>query len=353
MIEQRDRDDARDEARAALGLVHLLGQLRMAAAAPTARILDLSVPLDVPPAPGMLRGPLPACRGGPVQACDTMYRLADPPKRVGQTGGPPARLGEGRGDDVPLIEIRSHRSIRARVRDGAISGVCGADGLAPPDRIARAGGGAELRGAEPFASRTGPVDLVLGPADDPAPHDHPGWSVSATRATRSGGFDAAGRAAHASGRSGGPGDRLHESGLDDGARRYRAAHVGAATGRIDRMRRLRGPIQRDRVGCTMAETSAAQTMVEAAAEGGQAGRASNCLAADRPALRLRTYPVWSRLHALDGSHPEPHDVPRHRNTGRAAIAPRRGQARGLACGPDGSQMPSGFAAPGSCARMRP
>ena len=276
----------------AASVIGLLDRLRIGAGTASRALPDLSDPLATLRGAGVLRAVLPAPEGcGMGWTPGTARPLSDLLRRIGAADLALARLVEGHVNAAVLVEVHGERpareAMRAAVREDALLGVWGADGPEPVEWMDRAEGVVVLSGGKRYASGLGhvglalvtaraapgaPARMFLVPAADPARHDHDAWTASAMRATRSGGFDAAGIVVGEEGCVGGAGDLMAEPWFEGGVWRYCAAHVGGAEGLIARwtdllrrMERLDDPVQRDRLGRAMAEAVAARAVVESAA----------------------------------------------------------------------------------------
>jgi len=187
-----------------------------------------------------------------------------------------ARIVEGHINAVKLVHLHGTPEMRnavfARVSEGAIMGVWGAD-AGPPVSLEEAGQRWTIRGAKRFASGLGDVSLavvplrdtqgrsqlVVVPVDEEERADPSTWTVSGMRGTVSGTYDLDGISVSHADLLGEPDDYQREPWFEGGIWRYCAAHVGGAEALVEEMRRAlaeRGhdgtPQQRERIALAVA-----------------------------------------------------------------------------------------------------
>jgi alkylation response protein AidB-like acyl-CoA dehydrogenase len=167
-------------------------------------------------------------------------RLLEALAAIGAANLSAGRLFEGHVNAVKLVTLHARGPARrrwlARIGDGALLGVWGADG---PDPVRLENG--RLRGAKVFASGADVLDIALvtarteaGPAmvlvdlADKADRLHPEeWSVTGMRATASGRCDLQDVEVADADVLGAPGDYLREPHFRGGVWRYGAVQLGA------------------------------------------------------------------------------------------------------------------------------
>lgn len=167
-------------------------------------------------------------------------------RRLGRVSLPTARLFEGHMNAVKLVALYATPAGRtrafARVREGAMLGVWGADDPADPVRLERDGDTLRLHGTKRFASGLGDIalavvtavapgggtQLLLVPVDEPERADPSGWRMAGMRATRSGAYRLDGLRVTADDLLGAPDDYYREPHFEGGIWRYCAAHLGGA-----------------------------------------------------------------------------------------------------------------------------
>lgn len=175
---------------------------------------------------------------GTIAACDALRML-------GRVSLPAARLFEGHMNAVKLVHLYASAQLKAdlyaAVEAGSLLGVWGADMPGAPLTLQRSGDAVMLSGAKQYCSGLGAVDLavVTGtldgeqrlailPVTDADRMDADRWSMSAMRATLSGGYRFDGVMIAADRLIGAAGDYQTEPHFEGGIWRYCAAHLGAA-----------------------------------------------------------------------------------------------------------------------------
>ena len=207
-------------------------------------------------------------------------------RRIGHASLPTARLFEGHVNAVKLVALygsdATQRDIFARVLDGALLGVWGADGQRPLtyDGV---GGVLHLSGTKSFASGLGlvshavvtmrrangtaPSQLAIVDVSDGGRQDRSVWKVSGMRATQSGAFDFSGLSVCRENLLGRPGAYEQEPHFEGGVWRYCAVHIGGVQALIDQTlvvaegrRRLDDPLQLSRLARAVAMVRSAAAL---------------------------------------------------------------------------------------------
>lgn len=172
-----------------------------------------------------------------------------------------ARLFEGHMNAVKLVALHAghdlSEALAARIHDGLLLGVWGADDPSDPLGLERAEGEIRLSGSKRFASGLGLVgaavvtvagedgpQMLLVETGDAQRIDLEPWRMGGMRASNSGRYDFSGVRLQEDRLLGGPGAFLKEPHFEGGVWRYAATHCGAAESLYEDMRE--GLIARER-----------------------------------------------------------------------------------------------------------
>ena len=208
---------------------------------------DLSSDINALRAAGWLTACLPRSDGGRgwgTQAGDAIAAF-NALRMLGQVSLPVARLFEGHMNAVKLIHLYAGKELAcdvyAAVKAGTMLGVWGADMLDAPLTMVLTGASVALSGGKQFCSGLGTVGLAIVTGDlggeqrlalltvtDLERMETESWSMSAMRATLSGGYRFDGLTISSDRLIGVAGDYQTEPYFEGGIWRYCAAQLGAA-----------------------------------------------------------------------------------------------------------------------------
>ena len=251
----------------------LLAGIRSRAAGADRGEHDLSDDVEALHAAGWLSACLPESEGGSGWGIQTLNVIAafEALRSLGRASLPVARLFEGHMNAVKLVHLYASEDLAIRVytavRAGTMLGVWGADVPDTPLTMEQTGDSVALSGTKQFCSGLGTVGLsivtgilageqrlVIIPVTDPERINTGRWSMSAMRATLSGGYRFDGLMIDAEWLIGTPGDYQTEPYFEGGIWRYCAAHLGAAEALYRSMRsaliesgRAEAPMQAQRL----------------------------------------------------------------------------------------------------------
>lgn len=253
---------------------------------------DLTADIDALRTAGWLAACLPTGAGGRswgTQETGTQDAF-DALRVLGRVSLPVARLFEGHMNAVKLVHLYGAASLKrdifAAVQSGALLGVWGADVSGAPLTMERSADAVALTGEKQFCSGLGVVDmavvtglledeqrLAIVSTTDAARMDPERWSMSAMRATLSGGYRFDGMTIDAGRLIGRSGDYQTEPYFEGGIWRYCAAHLGAAEALYAAMRsalvksgRAGAPMQAQRLVQAAIAVETARLWIKRAAE---------------------------------------------------------------------------------------
>jgi alkylation response protein AidB-like acyl-CoA dehydrogenase len=208
---------------------------------------DLSAQIGALDAAGWLAACLPRALDGEGWGSEPQgtEEAFDALRTLGRANLSVARLFEGHMNAVKLVCRHARpdlvEAVAARIADGALLGVWGADEREDPLRLDRTGGRVTLSGAKRFASGLRLVSLavvtvegedgpqmVLADTRDTQRVDLRPWRMAGMRASNSVRYDFTGVTLGEDRLLGKPGTYLEEPHFEGGVWRYAAAHCGAA-----------------------------------------------------------------------------------------------------------------------------